>query len=133
MKDHAALKFNSIQNAFRRTAKSELTKVIKPEGREPINRQAAMIIAPAKWYEKPLPPERDPSQNVHALLEEINNLKAKCYDANQSKELALERLRNAKRDNAALLEQLGKLKCENATLRRQLMELTERVIRGHAV
>lgn len=51
-------------------------KVIGDPTREPVNRQAALIIAPAHWLHKPLPPEPAPVNELERLRAENATLKA---------------------------------------------------------
>ena len=50
-------------------------KVIGDPTREPVNKQAAMLIARAGWMSKPLPPETLPRGEVERLREENSKLK----------------------------------------------------------
>lgn len=103
------------------TPKPESNKVVAIPTRTAINRQAAMVIRPANWIERPLPPEKLP--NPHQ--EELDRARAELKIERNDHALTRDELGVARARIRELRERLAHMDKTIATLRSDLESKNE--------
>jgi len=116
--------------AVKRTPRPEKSKVVSVPVRAPVNKQAAMIIAPAScWLSKPLPEPKLPTREQHEIEKLRAELKSERNDHAATRDLLGQtriELRRTRSDVARLLQETSRLKStcqEQADTIRQLEDL----------
>ncbi len=107
------------------TPKPMLTKVVCKTPRIPVNKEAAMVIAPAPWWAKPIPPEPDKAVIEYrvALTNRLAELESEVYELKESRSKNLKLIGENKSLKRKLMESLSKAK----NLERSLQALQSRL------
>lgn len=112
-------------------------KVVGDPTREPVNKQAAMIVTPAAWWAKPLPPEAEPARNYLRMKAELDRVQSQLKQAEQRSgklsakyaaskketELLRSTIKNCEGTISTLMTQLNEIKAECAELQARLLKL----------
>lgn len=100
-------------------------KVVGDPTREPVNKQAALIIAKANWLSKPLPVEEAPKSELEKLREEVAVLRARCASV-IAENKALKRRLESMPAQKVIIKQVEK-EVERAPVSSEKLALLERL------
>ena len=120
------------------TPKPERSKVVARPTREPVNRQAALVLAPARcWLSQPPPAGPDPNQHITEALVAVRNALQieRNHRARLADEIHVLRTANAavRKDNERLRVELGQAQQYQALLEEEIKTLTRQLEQAKAV